>query len=349
MKSTNAIHAREAVNTPRIVVALNAEERNLFLRSTLQEFAELPAKVLWLEEPDLVEVGWQERLQALAPSVLVTAWHTPPLPVEWLQSPECPLRYVCHVPGSVRRLVPRFFLERGGYVTNWGTRVAARVAEHALLLGLAALRDLPAWSPYMQRAPEARSIEQLNTRSLFGRRVGLHGFGAIARELVALLQPFRPSIAAYSVGVPSKVMTDLHVEPCASLETLFARSDVVFGCEALTPATTSSVTAAVLAALPDGGVFVNVGRGRIIDEDALLREARSGRIRVAVDVLTHEPIDPASPWLRTANVLVSPHIAGPTLDQYPEFGVHALHNLQRFLAGEALEALVSCESYDRST
>jgi phosphoglycerate dehydrogenase-like enzyme len=349
MKPAHAADARKTVNIPRIVVALNAEERNLFLGSAAQEFAHLPAEVVWLEQADLVETGWAERLRTLAPMVLVTGWRTPTLPLEWLQSTDCPLRYVCHVPGSVRRLVPRVFLERGGSVTNWGTRAAAAVAEHALLLGLAALRNLAAWPSYLQQAPETRSIEQLNTRSLFGRRVGLHGFGAIARELVSLLRPFRPSMAAYSAGVPAAIMEELGVESCPSLEALFARSDVVFGCEALTPATAGSVTAAVLAAMPDGGVFVNVGRGRIADENALLREAGSGRIRVAVDVLTHEPVDPASPWLHTANVLVSPHIAGPTLDQYPEFGVHALRNLRRFLAGEPLEALVTCESYDRST
>jgi Phosphoglycerate dehydrogenase and related dehydrogenases len=349
MVSTTAHTAHQPTATPRLVIALTEEERTLFFGSTAAGFSPLPAEVVWLRESDLTESGWRERLQALAPSVLVTAWQTPPLPSDWLQSPDCPLRYVCHVTGSVRRLVPRVFLERGGWVSNWGTLAAATVAEHALLLGLASLRNLVAWRAFMQQRPKTRPAARLGTRSLFGRRVGLHGFGAIARELVALLRPFRASVAAYSAGVPPAVMQDLGVEPCTSLETLFARSDIVFGCEALMPSTIGSVTASALAALPDGAVFVNVGRGRIADEDALLREAKSGRIRVAVDVVSHEPIDASSPWLDTANALVSPHIGGPTLDMYPEFGRHALDNLQRYFAGQTLAAVVTCESYDRST
>ena len=332
-----------------MLAVLSPNERRTFLQSIAAEFERLQADIVWLDATSLSETSWPERLAHHAPEILLTAWTTPPLPAAWLRAPECPLRYVCHLPGSVRRLVPRFFLERGGIVTNWGTLAAAAVAEHALLLGLAALRNLPAWRPYLLQAPAQRSTDALATRSLFRRRVGLHGFGAIARELVPLLAPFHPVIAAYSPGVPPAEMTARGVQPCASLHELFARSDVLFGCEALTPATEGCVTAEVLAALPDGAVFVNVGRGRIADEAALLREAASGRIRVAVDVVSHEPMAADSPWLDTNRALISPHIGGPTMDMYPDIGCHALRNLQRYLAGEPLRAIVTAEAYDRST
>jgi phosphoglycerate dehydrogenase-like enzyme len=333
----------------RILAALSDEERKLFLAGIAAEFEQLPAGFRWLDGSELKIEGWAERLRSLSPDILMTAWQAPPLPATWIESPDCPLQYVCHITGSVRRLVPRSFLLKGGRVTNWGSLAAAPVAEHALLLGLAGLRNLAAWRPFMNRAPVDRSIEKLGTRSLFGRRVGLHGFGAIARELVSLLKPFRTSIAAYSAGVPASAMRDLGVEHCASLHELFARSDVLFGCEALTPETEGTVTAAVLAALPDGAVFVNVGRGRIADENAVIHEARRGRIRVTVDVVTHEPIAPDSPWLEVEGVLVSPHIGGPTLDLYPNFGRHALDNIRRFLNREPLVSAVTVETYDRST
>ena len=321
----------------------------MFLRTVETDLGQLPADVEWLDTAELTEASWHQQLVSRAPHVLLTAWSAPPLPPAWLQTPGCSLRYVCHLTGSVRRLVPRFFLEQGGLVSNWGTLAAATVAEHALLLGLAALRNLPAWRPHLLRPPAERSVDDLATRSLFRRRVGLHGFGAIARELVPLLEPFHPSIAAYSPGVPPAEMTARGVQPCASLSELFARSDVLFGCEALTPATEGCVTAAVLAALPDGAVFVNVGRGRIADEAALLREATSGRIRVAVDVTSHEPIATDSPWIDADMALVSPHIGGPTQDMYPEIGHHALQNLRNYLAGNPPRARVMIEAYDRST
>lgn len=341
--------AAAGAERPRILAVLSAEEHRLFLDPVAAELARLPADLARLDTAELTGTSWPHRLIRHAPQVLVTAWSTPPLPPAWLQATDCPLRYVCHLTGSVRRLVPRFFLERGGAVTNWGTLAAAAVAEHALLLGLAALRNLPAWRPYLERPPLQRSVDDLATRSLFRRRVGLHGFGAIARELVPLLAPFHPVIAAYSPGVPAAEMTALGVQPCASLPELFAHSEVLFGCEALTPATEGCVTAAVLAALPDGAVFVNVGRGRIADEAALLREAAGGRIRVAVDVAAHEPVTTGSPWLDAGPALISPHIGGPTHDMYPEIGHHALRNLRRHLAGEALNARVTVAAYDRST
>lgn len=348
-KTSPHVHATEIVPRNRIVCALTAEEHKLFIGASASEFDQLQAEVVWLNESELVSDHWGERLRALAPNVLVTAWGAPTLPIDWLQEPDCSLRYLCHITGSVRRLVSRVFLEKGGLVTNWGTEAAAPVAEHALLLGLAALRSLPAWRPYLYQPPADRSFESLATRSLFRRRVGLHGFGAVARELVSLLQPFRPVLAAYSAGVPRPLMKEYGVEPCDSLTELFARSEVLFDCEALNAVTEGSVSAAVLASLPDGAVFVNVGRGRIADEGALLSEARSGRIRVAVDVTAHEPVTAGSPWLQAETALVSPHIGGPTLDLYPEFGRNALRNLRRFLAGETLTALVTPESYDRST
>lgn len=346
---TAVSHPVAPATRTRILGVLSAEERRLFLRTLAVEFDPLPAEIEWLDPVELNATSWHQHLVHHAPHVLLTAWSTPPLPLAWLQAPDCSLRYVCHLTGSVRRLVPRYFLEQGGLVSNWGTLAAATVAEHALLLGLAALRNLPAWRPHLLRPPAQRSVDDLATRSLFRRRVGLHGFGAIARELVSLLGPFHPTIAAYSPGVPAAEMTARGVQPCASLSELFARSDVLFGCEALTPATEGCVNAAVLAALPDGAVFVNVGRGRIADEAALLREATSGRIRVAVDVTSHEPIATDSPWLDAEMALVSPHIGGPTLDMYPEIGQHALQNIRNYLAGTPPRAHVTIEAYDRST
>jgi phosphoglycerate dehydrogenase-like enzyme len=285
-----------------------------------------------------------ETLQARNPEVLVTSWQTPPLPVEWLDDPGCRLRYVCHVGGTVRRWVPRRFLERGGLVTNWGRAVAESVAEHALLLALAALRDLPAW-PQGKTGPDGGP----RTRTLRGKRVGIHGFGGVPQALVRLLRPFGVEIAAFSAGVPEAVFAAHGVRAASALEELLAMADVFFECEALTPATEGALDASRLARLRDGVVFVNVGRGRLVDEAALVGEARAGRLRVAVDVLQHEPITPASVLCQVPGVIVSPHIAGPTREEYAMIGRRAADNVQRYLRGEPLEDVVTLAHYDRST
>lgn len=335
-----------SANPPRVVAALTTRERRLFFGETAPT-----ALADWrlLDDDALVADGWAARLEQLRPEILVTGWSTPPLPSAWLERADCPLRAVCHVTGSVRRLVPRAFVARGGIVTNWGNTVSAQVAEHALLLALAALRSAAQWPRFIARPPSVRRIEELSTGTLFGRRVGLHGFGSVARALIPLLQPFGVKLATYSAGVPTELMRSAGAAPAESLDALFASSDVVFECEALTPATERAVSAAVLAQLPDDAVFVNVGRGGVVDEPALAAEARSGRLRLALDVVAAEPLTPGSPFFDLPNVLLSPHIAGPTCDRYAHCGAFALENLRRILRGETPPAAISLAAYDRAT
>lgn len=331
---------------PRIVAALTARERQLFFRDTAE--SEL-ADWLWLGDDALAAADWSDRITRLQPAVLVTGWSTPALPESWLRRSDCRLRLVCHVTGSVRRLVPRGFLEQGGVVTNWGATVSPQVAEHGLLLALAALRHTARWRSFIARPAGERRIEELETRTLFQRRIGLHGFGSVARALVPLLQPFGAEVTAYSAGVPPELMRAAGVRPAASLDELFAGSEVLFECEALTPATEQSVTASLLARLPDDAVFVNIGRGRIVDEAALLREAAARRVRVALDVVALEPLTFGSPFVSLPDVILSPHIAGPTTDRYHQCGAFALANLRAFLAGAVPPAAISLAGYDRAT
>lgn len=331
---------------PRLVCALSAAERRLFLSDASTLLESLAAEIVWVETDE--KSGNQVR--AAAPEILLTGWSAPKLDEDWLSARDSSLRYVCHLAGSVRHLVPRGFLERGGLVTNWGEIPSGAVAEQALLLALAALRNLSSWSEVIQRPEEAGShIERLNTRTLFGRSVGIHGFGRVARALVVLLKPFGVTIHAYSAGVAVAMMEGAGVRPCGSIEELCRRSDVLFECEALTPTTAGSVSAQALAALPDGAVFVNVGRGGLVDEPALLRECLAGRIRAALDVVVSEPLVRNSAFCGVRDAVLSPHIAGPTFDQYPQIGEYAVRNIGRYLAGERLESLVTLEEYDRAT
>lgn len=293
---------------------------------------------------------WRALLERLRPEVIVSGWTTPPLPTGWLEREDCPLRYVCHLTGSVRRLVPRVFLERGGLVTNWGGVAASGVAEHALLLALMALRNQRGWAGIIQKADEkSPPTYDLQTRTLYGQRVGIHGYGRVARELIKLLQPFDVAICIYTAGLPPEVIERDGHHACASLEELFSQSHILFECEALTPDNAGSVSAEVLTRLPNGAVFVNVGRGQLVDEEALLRESESGRIRVALDVVQDEPINAHLGFLRHEDAIVSPHIAGPTADRYRSCAESAFQNLTRYLSGQRLENLITLEAYDRAT
>jgi phosphoglycerate dehydrogenase-like enzyme len=333
-----------------VLVTLSDRERKLFFPDG---FPELPGiSVRYLADRELVPSIWSEKeFSHWRPEILVTGWITPPLPLTWVECSDFPVRYISHVTGSVRGLVPRKFLENGGVLTNWGDIIAPYVAEHALLLALATLRNIPAWRTAIKQSEACgvSAVDLVGTRTLYGRRVGLHGFGRIARALVKYLHLFQTEIYAFSEGVPSHVLESSGVIPCDSLRSLFAKSEVLFECEALTGKSERSVNREVLKALPDHAVFVNIGRGLVVDEAALLSEARSGRIRVALDVVAKEPMRTDSDLYQLGTAILSPHIGGPTLDRYPECGARALKNISTYLRGGALEGIVSLEEYDRST
>ncbi|PAW77495.1 MAG: hypothetical protein B9S32_10885 [Verrucomicrobia bacterium Tous-C9LFEB] len=330
-----------------ILFSLSPEERGEFL----PDWKGIDdASIHWFDGKRNHMAAWNQVLETTRPEVIVSCWSTGAIPEAFACAEDSPLRYVCHIAGSVRH-VPRRFIERGGVVTNWGDAPAEPVAEHALLLALAALRNVPDWRPLIADGPSyfEHPVNRLKTCTLFGRRVGIHGFGRIARALIRLLKPFRTPIAVWSEGVPRAFIEEHGATSADSLHDLFGRSEVLFECEALTASSTGSVSANILAALPDGAVFVNVGRGRVIDEPALIQEASRGRLRVAVDVCWEDPVRSTDRLYMTPQIVLSPHIAGPTHSEFPLCGQTALENLSRYLKGETLRNRITLSQYDRAT
>lgn len=335
----------------RVLVAVSGFERTEFqIDRAFEGFtgAELEVQVCTSETPP---AAWSRLLTTIRPEVLVVGWAAPALPEGYLDAPDCPVRYIAFLTGSVRRLVPRSFLESGGRVTNWGDAAAPMVAEHALLLLLAALRRLPQWQPFLNLSASAQNAHPmpLATRTLHGRTVSLHGFGQIARQLIRLLAPFNVRVRAFSAGVPADYIRTHGAEPVASLAELFAGADTFVEVEALTPSTRGSVTATLIDSLAPDAVFVNVGRGAVADEAALARRAARGDLQLALDVLEVEPLPTDSPLRDLPDALISPHIGGPTRDQLPAFAARAADNIRRYLIAQPLLQPLTTEIYDRST
>ena len=296
----------------------------------------------------LEPAAWQRLWRETPAAILVSAWQTPPLPADLPVGQDGVLRYVCHLAGTVRKLVPRELIARGLVVTNWGDSISGTVAECALLLTLMALRRASYWAVAMHREGAWKDAKTY-TQSLLGRRVGLHGLGAISQCLVPMLRPFTEAIQAYSPRIPDETFTRLKVARAPSLEALFSTSDIVVELAAATPENHHIVTEALLRLIPEGGVFVNVGRGMVVDEAALARVAREGRLQVALDVYEQEPLPKDSPFRGLANVTLLPHLGGPTRDRRRDSGALALNNLRAFQRGEPMQAVVSLDVYDRST
>ena len=164
-----------------------------------------------------------------------------------------------------------------------------------------------------------------------------------------LLHPFGCRLSAFAPDVDGTAERDYGVKAAPSLEALFAENDIIVELAPLIPATQGSVTEKHLRLIRPGGVFVNVGRGAVVDEAALLRVAKEGKIWVGLDVFTVEPLPADSGFRGLPNVTLTPHLAGPTTDRRRDAGEFAMHNLRAYAEGRSLNAVVDLRAYDTST
>jgi phosphoglycerate dehydrogenase-like enzyme len=124
------------------------------------------------------------------------------------------------------------------------------------------------------------------------------------------------------------------------LSQLLPDAEIVIVGVPLSDATTGLVDSAFLAALPDGALVVNIARGKVADTDAILAEARSGRLRFALDVTDPEPLPQGHPLFALPNVLVSPHVGGASTAMMPRMARLLRRQIERMLRAEAPENVV---------
>lgn len=297
-----------------------------------------------LDPSDLTADEWSHRLKEINPEILVSCWKTPSLPATLPPA----LKYVCYFAGSVKKLVSRKHIEDGLLVTNWGHSISRTVAEGALLHILSCLRRSPHWAVQMHMHG-AWKVRTSQTASLFGRRVGLRGYGRVARSLIELLRPFKCDIGVLAPDMTAERAAADNLRAIDSLDALMSENDVVVELAPLIDATRRSITETHLRLLRPGSVFVNVGRGATVDEDALERVAREGNIFVGLDVFSQEPLPADSGFRGLSNVSLSPHLAGPTSDRRRDAGEHGLNNIAAYLNGGDLVGQITPAVYDQST
>lgn len=333
----------------RILYALNDIEWRTFFPDALRdEVLSLGGEYLEVDPLSCRDEEWRRLLEQFRPEIIVGAWKTPPIPDDVSDLTESSLKYVCYLAGSVRKLVSGGLVEEGLLVTNWGNIISRVVAECGLMMVIAALRRAAHWQLAMHTEGAWKTPETVSG-SLFERRVGLHGFGSISQALAKLIQPFEVEVSTFSPSVPDSLLSEFGVKRAETLEDLFRDNDVIVELAALTPQNHKMVTEAHLRMIPEGGAFINVGRGAVVDEEALARVAAEGKIQVGLDVYGTEPLPADSPFRGMRNVFLLPHLGGPTTDRRQDSGKLAIANIKRFLAGEELEAVVSPGVYARAT
>ncbi len=280
--------------------------------------------------------------------VVLTAWGTPPLPLEILKDNPRRLRYVCNLTGAVRGWVPREYVEAGITVTNWGDGPMWYLAEGNLALMLACVREMPRLRRHMAEQP-TWAYSYASRSATFRRKVvGFVGMGAIGRMLLDLLKPFEVRAICYD---PYARSLPEGVERCATLDEVFARGRVVTIQCGLTPETTGMIGRAQLDRLQPHAILINTARGRIIREGELIEFLRRRPdVFAGLDVFEREPLPKDSPLLGMENVICYPHSVGSVgEDVYEEADAFAAANVRAFCEGHPLRGLISVETYDRMT
>ena len=215
------------------------------------------------------------------------------------------------------------------------------IAEHVVAVTLALLRNLPlAW-----RRQQAREWAQdefdagARIRLLRGLSVLIVGLGSIGGETARLVSAF----GAHVVGIrrrPGRSPAPPGVSAVAgpdALSTELKAADVVVLSAPQTAATTHLIGERELALMKDDAILVNVSRGKLVDEGALVRALGAGRLLgAALDVFEQEPLDPSSPLWTRDNVIVTPHVSGFRRNHWPEARRLFADNLRRFEARQPL-------------
>lgn len=204
----------------------------------------------------------------------------------------------------------------------------ASTAELALALTLAAQRDLPRFV----RAQESGSWEFGFTASLADRRVLLLGYGGVGTAIAARLAPFEVDVTV--VASRAREADGIRVHGIDELPSLLPSAEIVILTLPANDATRHLVDDAFLEALPAGALVVNVGRGPLIDTDALVDHVRRGRIRAALDVVDPEPLPQDHPLWTLDGVLISPHVGGASSAMPPRVVRLLRRQIERLRAGD---------------
>lgn len=317
--------------TPRVLVLAGATLFRSFFDADRE--ARLARGFCWQRRPDRTLSPALRRRLAGA-DALVTTWDSPPLDETVLEAAPA-LRLIAHCGGEVKaRFAPALF--RRLTIAHAPAPMAASVAELALAFILHATRRLDRYHHVMARGSVA-AYRQVHLRgttgeTLDGCPVGLVGVGRIGRALADLLRPFGARLEAFDPRMRTRDMPE-GVQLTSSLDSLLRRSHVVVLAAALTPESRHLLDRRRLSLLPDDALVVNVGRGGLVDLDALTAEVAAGRLRCALDVTDPlEPLPRAHPLRRLRGALVTPHVGASDRSVRWAMADTTLDTLERFFA-----------------
>lgn len=239
--------------------------------------------------------------------------------------------------------------ERGIAVTYTPDGPTIATAEHALALMLALAKDVKKASHGLIHDRRPDYYGRHSAVEIYETVVGLIGLGRIGSHVARILQAFGARVVAYDPYIAAAKAEEMGVEQAESLDQLLKKADIVSLHLPLSPSTHHLISADTLAQMKPGALLVNVSRGGLVDESALLDALDSRHLRgAALDVTDPEPAEADNPLLHRTDVIVTPHVGSATYAGKRRILSMAIDNLRRTLAGERPEHLLNPDVWEHA-
>lgn len=300
-------------------------EQDLAFLGTFASFnpiEELPEKIT----PEFMEAQLKDA------DACITCWRTPTFTKDLLaENPK--LRFIMHGAGAVRNLVcPEFWTMQGRHISSNAPVIAEDVAQTTLAFILASLKQMWAFNA-MTHAGGWKGGEHgtFTTKRLDEMNVGIVGCSLVGKEVIKILRPFNCHLRVWDPYLSPLEAEMLHVEKM-ELDELIATSDVLTMHAPANPDCKNILNAKNIPLIKDGALLVNTARGLEIEEEALIKELKTGRFFACLDVTNPEPPAVDNPLRGMDNVVLTPHIAGGhTIQGRKMLGRNAIKEVYNYL------------------
>ena len=250
------------------------------------------------------------------------------------------LRHIARHASGYDNVDVAYATEKGILVTNAAGGNARTMAEFTMGLMLAVVRKvLPSVDASRQGRPDRTHYRGFE---LHGKTLGLVGTGYVGRAVARLAAAFGMTIIGYDAYASDEDMAAAGIKRVDSLEALLAGSTVVSLHVPLTDATWHMIGARELAFMQPGSILMNMARGGVLDEAALIEAVRSGHLAgAALDVVENEPIAPDNPLLHVDNILAVPHIGGQTGEAFSNNSMIVARDVLAYARGERPDHIIN--------
>jgi phosphoglycerate dehydrogenase-like enzyme len=270
----------------------------------------------------------EAQLAAAAAAEVIYGWVTPAL-----LAAAGRLRWVHVTSAGVERALFPEMVRHPAVMTNARGVAAVSIAEHAFALILALTRGL---APAVRHQQERRWVPA-SLIEICGQTMGIVGLGRVGREVAHRAAAFGLRVLAVDMNPVDPPECVAAVWPPEQLTELCAEVDILVNCSPLTPRTEGMIGREAFARLKPSALFVNVSRGRVANQDALVEALQTGRLTGAgLDVTDPEPLPPDSPLWDMPNVILTAHCATTSQHFWRRMNELFCDNLRRYVAGQPL-------------